>query len=334
MATLPRSDIYLLVRTYFEDEPGWGALREVIERGSEEGHFATVEFVDDAQFDGFSADALVAVHPHKADGWDVMYVADQQAITVDGHPLLVVRVGRTKDIPFRCRADVLHEVDPNLSLANLDWDDFRDQIGQSGVYGDGEPAAPVDHTAGRTYLAAARAAADRINTDLDRSPGHRILSGNTGTAEVEWTYLAPRSRLFLPMAFLNYWTSASTSGARTVEVGAQYSLSHNQYREIWDGIPTSSRGHVFATLVEVSRPKSVVTRWEWLDSKYYGQGQQVLGRPTTLTVRLDESTANDGQPRTTVHLEHDGLPTEWLDDMRTCWLCKLEAGEGVFPLTK
>lgn len=124
---------------------------------------------------------------------------------------------------------------------------------------------PVDHALRRTYLAGARAAADRINADLDRSPGHRALSRATGSVSVEWAYRATRRKLFLPMAFLNYWTSASSSSSgNTVEVGAQYSLSNNEDRDIFDGIPTSSRGHVLATLVEVDRPNFVVTRWQWL----------------------------------------------------------------------
>jgi hypothetical protein len=85
-------------------------------------------------------------------------------------------------------------------------------------------------------------------------------------------------------------------------------------------------------LVQVDRPKSVVTRWEWLSGPNYGAGTPILAGPTTLTVRLDQTTAQDGRPRTTVHLEHHGLPTEWLDDMRACWLCKLEAGDDVYPL--
>lgn len=191
---------------------------------------------------------------------------------------------------------------------------------------------PVDHTAGRTYLAAARAAAGRINADLGHAPGYRVLSGDTGTVHVEWTYSATRRRLFLYMALLNCWTSASSAGDRTVEAGAGYRLSHNQYRDIWDGIPTGHTGWVEATLVQVDRPKSVVTRWEWRSGPNYGAGTPILAGPTTLTVRLDETTAQDGRPRTTVHLEHHGLPTEWLDDMRACWLCKLEAGDDVYPL--
>ena len=135
MVNLPDSEIYLVVRTYFGDDAGWDALRAVIGEGSEEGFFANVEYVDDPQFDGLSVQALEQAHPHRADEWDVMYVADERAIVEPVHPLLVVRVGNHDEQPFRCRADLVYEVDANLSLANLDWSDFRDQIDDSGVYG-------------------------------------------------------------------------------------------------------------------------------------------------------------------------------------------------------
>lgn len=150
MPSLPDSEIYLLIRTYFGDDAAWDELRTAIDEGSQEGFFATVEYVDDRQFDRFSVEALEAAHPHRADAWDVMYVADERAIIERAHPLLVVRVGCSDDQPFRCRADLLYEVDANLSLANLDWDDFRDQIDESGVYGGVEvvtgqqPQAPTD----------------------------------------------------------------------------------------------------------------------------------------------------------------------------------------------
>lgn len=156
MPSLPESGIYLLVRTYFGDDVGWDALKAEISEGSEEGFFANLEYVDDRQFEGFTPEALQDAHPHRADGWDVMYVADEQAITSPVHPLLLVRVGSTEDLPFRCRADLLHEVDANLSLANLDWDDFRDQIDDSGVYGGVAPAQPPADPATNPLVAAHR----------------------------------------------------------------------------------------------------------------------------------------------------------------------------------
>jgi hypothetical protein len=164
MSSLPESEIYLLVRTYFGDDAGWNALTAVIAEGSEEGYFATVEYVDDRRFEGFSVEALEAAHPHRADGWDVMYVADERAIKEPAHPLLLVRVGSREELPFRCRADLLYEVDANLSLANLDWDDFRDQVDESGVYGGVAIAGPPTDPATNPLVAAYQSGSDDLIT--------------------------------------------------------------------------------------------------------------------------------------------------------------------------
>jgi hypothetical protein len=193
---------------------------------------------------------------------------------------------------------------------------------------------PVDHQADRVHLAAAREAAQRITADLAGEAGRRTLSGVTGAIDVSWVYPATRRKLFRAVVFPNLWTSASSNhtGMRP-ERGVSYRLSSNEYRDIWDGIPTGpDKVWVKATLVEVDSPTGVVTRWEWVTGPDYGHGEPIL--TTTLSVRLDQATDGDGTPLTTVHLRHDQLPTEWLDDMRRCWLCKLEAGEKVFALAR
>lgn len=188
---------------------------------------------------------------------------------------------------------------------------------------------PVDHTAGRVHLAAARDAAARINRDLD-SERSRPLSGATGTATAQWTFPASPRKLFRYVALPNLWTSATTAGTSKPEVGAQYWMWNNDYRDIWDGIPTSNRGHLEATIVQITAPRSVVSTWQWLNSRHYGEGQPILTRPTTVTMQL-RPDGGDTQT-TTVHVQHDDLPIEWVDDMTAIWLCKLEAGRDVYPI--
>ena len=193
---------------------------------------------------------------------------------------------------------------------------------------------PVDHAAGRVHLASARRAARRINAALAVLRAGEPLTGETGALDVQWTYRATGRKLFRAAALPNMWTSAAASeSSLTVEPGTTYRLSDNDDRDIWDGIPTGPDGTwVHATLTEVTAHKSAVTRWEWVSGAGHANYRPLL--TTQLTVRLEQSTDGDGTPVTTVHLHHDGLPHEWLEDMRICWLCKLEAGEQVYRLTE
>ncbi len=103
-----------------------------------------------------------------------MYIADHRAITTEGNPVQVVRVGISNDAPFRCRADALHEVHSNLSLANLDWDDLREAIGESGVFDGFSRAAGGDEAGAsprmRTLFFDDVHRPDRIDDDWQPEP--------------------------------------------------------------------------------------------------------------------------------------------------------------------
>lgn len=161
MVNLPDLNVSLLVRTYFGSDDLWGAVRDEIEQGTDEGFHAIVEFIDDRQYEGLTAQQLESTDRQRASQNDLVYLADERAQKEPSHPLLVVRVGGGPDLPFRCRADVLYEVDANLSLGNLDWDDFRDQVDHSSVYGgvtvaEPDPNPPV-HPAVAAYKRGSKA---------------------------------------------------------------------------------------------------------------------------------------------------------------------------------
>jgi ligand-binding SRPBCC domain-containing protein len=170
------------------------------------------------------------VHPRRADGWDVMYVADERAVRESGHPVLVVRVGNDEDVPFRCRAHALYEVDANVSLANLDWDDFRGQIDESGVYGvEVVVASEVPQTTDPTLHAYESASNEQVTISV---PPHAVweicedLSADVDvdvdnepmrTISIETTIAAPAVACFdLSLSVDAHANSMAESGERAI----------------------------------------------------------------------------------------------------------------------
>jgi hypothetical protein len=49
--------------------------------------------------------------------------------------------------------------------------------------------------------------------------------------------------------------------------------------------------------------------------------------PTRMTVTLTQSRDDQGEPWITTHIDHDRLPVEWLDDMRTYWEYQLSIAD-------
>jgi hypothetical protein len=133
---LPPSNVSLVVRTYFGDENAWTRLCAEIEQPSEEGFTAYVDFVSDQAFEGLDADALKAAMPVN-DEVSVLFVADEATLTAADLPVLVVDLVEFEGEvlrPFRSIPAELWSVENNLSIANMDWEDFTDAADSSGVF--------------------------------------------------------------------------------------------------------------------------------------------------------------------------------------------------------
>lgn len=126
-----------LVRTDFSDDDAWAAVCNEVtaERHLSGGDIfsANVEPVDDVSFDGLTATQLCQLVPSGAE-WSLLLVADRATLTSAEHHVLVVdldedSLGRT----FRATPPAVQEVENNLSLANMDWEDFADSTGDDGV---------------------------------------------------------------------------------------------------------------------------------------------------------------------------------------------------------
>lgn len=154
MTALPRSSV--LVRTWFDgtwfdgtwfDADGaWALLVAEAQTPSQDGFLADVTFVDDAAFAGLTADALTAAQP---DGAIVSFLADEITLTSDDHPIVAVWVlPRPPDDvgpvpkPFRVVPSELWNVENNINLANMDWEERLAPKAVAGPPIDGESLQP------------------------------------------------------------------------------------------------------------------------------------------------------------------------------------------------
>jgi len=85
-------------------------------------------------FDGVPWDAVKAAVPANAHRASVLFIADTTSLTSPDHPVLVVDLLDDGRRPFRCIPPELWAVDNNLNIANMDWADFADAAGESGVF--------------------------------------------------------------------------------------------------------------------------------------------------------------------------------------------------------
>jgi hypothetical protein len=120
-----------LVRTDFTSGGAWRQLSEEAQRENPDGFRANVELVSDPEFDGVTWEAVKAAVP--ANSVAVIFIVDSTALTSPDNPILVVGLLGSEP-PFRCIPSELWNVDNNLNIANMSWEDFASALDENGVF--------------------------------------------------------------------------------------------------------------------------------------------------------------------------------------------------------
>lgn len=129
---LPHSVDPLVVRTDFTNDAAWEALCAAL-RAPVTGFYAYLEYLDDRRFDGLSKDALVALVPADAHQ-PFLAIADARAIHGPDPALLVVDLAEEPGRAFRAVPSTLQSIQNNLSICNMDFEDFADEAEATGVF--------------------------------------------------------------------------------------------------------------------------------------------------------------------------------------------------------
>ncbi|APZ94487.1 DUF6924 domain-containing protein [Fuerstiella marisgermanici] len=120
-----------MLRTDFTDDAAWTSLCAAIQSPQTEDDFvAYVECVSDPEFSGVIPDQLVALNS----GHTFIFVVDSMAVSDPDHPVLVVDLYHNPGRTFRVVPSEMWGVENNLSLANMDFDDFANNTDARGVF--------------------------------------------------------------------------------------------------------------------------------------------------------------------------------------------------------
>jgi hypothetical protein len=142
----PNSDVSLVIRTDFAHPQEWIDIQAAIaEPQTEDGFTAFVAFVDDHAYEGITPSQLLEMVPsevHHA----VAFLVDTKALTHPDRPILVVNLydyvegleeqgkGPQYGATFRVVPSEMWSVQNNLTISNMDWEDFADNVDGDGVF--------------------------------------------------------------------------------------------------------------------------------------------------------------------------------------------------------
>lgn len=121
-----------LVRTWFDDGDSWTRLVAAVRSPEAWDAIANVQILDDPQAARMSVAEIASLDPKP---FGRVIIADERSMTDPGFPLLLARADGTESPEqLRVIATELYEVEINLDLANLDWEDFVDRRHADGVF--------------------------------------------------------------------------------------------------------------------------------------------------------------------------------------------------------
>jgi hypothetical protein len=132
LKNLPKTEDSLVLRTHFTDDAAWDRLCRAIQKPV--GDFrAYVECVSNLEYDGLTPRELVDLNSR--DAYHLFaFVVDKITFEHPEHPVLVVDLHDVPGRTFRVVPNEMWSVENNLSLANMDFDEFADSVNQDGVF--------------------------------------------------------------------------------------------------------------------------------------------------------------------------------------------------------
>ena len=131
MVEIPVDDDTPFIRTDFSDDAAWDALVRLARTPSPKGFLANLNIIDDRDFEGLSPQEIAAT----ARGLDyaVLFIADRLTMTDPERPILSLD-GFAPERVFRVTLGDLWGVENNLSLANMDFDEFSVALDERGIF--------------------------------------------------------------------------------------------------------------------------------------------------------------------------------------------------------
>lgn len=159
MKPLPETEETLLIRTDFSSEVAWKTVcsesrmmdadvRRVLERSDEYNRAAgrptglpieelgtPLHILDDQDYaDATREQILSSLPPNYNSVHGFLFIADNECMKHPDHPLLVVDTYHERGRTFRAIPCQIFGIQSNLSLANMDWEEFSENVDEGGVF--------------------------------------------------------------------------------------------------------------------------------------------------------------------------------------------------------
>ena len=132
MPSIPHTENAAVIRTDFTDDSAWQLVCDAIVNPIGE-FLPNVDFISDLAFSGLDTEALLSLVP-KNYQHSFLFVVDHEALTHPEHPVLVVDLYAERGRTFRVIPSEMWSIENNLSIANMDFEEFADAADADGIF--------------------------------------------------------------------------------------------------------------------------------------------------------------------------------------------------------
>lgn len=132
MRLIPATENTLVLRTDFSDESAWQSFCEAIQNPADE-LSPCLDFVSDPVYSNLGAKQLPALVSEESPR-TYAFIVDRVTLTSPEHPVLAVDLNDKPGRAFRVASSALAEVECNLSISNMDFDEFANSVDEDGIF--------------------------------------------------------------------------------------------------------------------------------------------------------------------------------------------------------
>ncbi|WP_299434542.1 hypothetical protein [uncultured Aquimarina sp.] len=125
----------IVLRTNFNDDILWEKLCELIsEPNKEYGYKAYVEFVNNIGHNDIEQNAITDLLVKAGYDHLIVFVVDDITFQHKDSPILCIDLYEKTDNSFRVIPSEMWSVENNLSISNMDFEDFTDSLDSEGIF--------------------------------------------------------------------------------------------------------------------------------------------------------------------------------------------------------
>lgn len=132
----PTTDNPVVIRTDFGNQEAWDTVCGLIRAPVHEENstfYANVDFVEHGQYRNLSVAELLAALPRDYKH-SFLFVVDRDALSSPDFPILVVDLYESRGRSFRTIPTQVQSIENNLSIANMDFEEFAEAVDERGVF--------------------------------------------------------------------------------------------------------------------------------------------------------------------------------------------------------